>query len=61
MSYIKLMTGAELDRLASQTGCSEHDDCLTCPLPNCIYDSKHNIAAKHLEDKDEGRCSFSNS
>lgn len=23
--------------LYKNTGCAEHDDCLTCPLPECIY------------------------
>jgi len=31
---------AELDKLAKRTGCSEYDDCLSCPLPRCIYDDK---------------------
>jgi len=32
------MTAAELDRLAQDTGCDLHDDCLTCPLKRCKYD-----------------------
>lgn len=32
-----MLTVAELDRLAKDTGCRMHDDCLTCPLPECIY------------------------
>lgn len=31
------MTLAGLNRLAKDTGCGLHSDCLTCPLPECIY------------------------
>ena len=31
---------AELNRLAADTGCEFHDDCLTCPFERCIYDSR---------------------
>ena len=41
------LSSATLNRLAKDTGCSEHDDCLTCPFPNCIYDTRRvNEAAK---------------
>ena len=33
-----MLTLTDLDRMAKDTGCSEHDDCLTCPLPKCRYD-----------------------
>ena len=39
----KLST-VEQDMMAKDTGCSEHDDCLTCPLPECrliTYASNH--------------------
>ena len=26
-----------LDRMAGNTGCSVHNDCLTCPLEECRY------------------------
>ncbi|GAH56342.1 unnamed protein product, partial [marine sediment metagenome] len=32
-----------LDRMAEDTGCSEHDDCLTCPFPKCIYDDNYGV------------------
>ena len=35
----EILSLAELDRLAANTGCSEHDDCLTCPLSRCIYET----------------------
>ena len=31
------LTTKELDKMAKDTGCSEHDDCLTCTLPECKY------------------------
>jgi len=34
------LTRVELDRLAKDTGCAVHNDCLTCPLPECVYDVK---------------------
>jgi len=34
------LTSAELNRLAKNTGCRLHDDCLTCTRPKCIYDEK---------------------
>ena len=37
------MTTAELNRLAADTGCSKHDDCLTCPLPDCRYDTEAEV------------------
>ena len=36
-----MQTVVELNRLAKDTGCSEYDDCLTCPLPECIYVDKY--------------------
>ena len=33
-----MTTGAK-DKLAAGTGCDIHNDCLTCPLPLCRYDS----------------------
>ncbi|KKN72623.1 hypothetical protein LCGC14_0408650 [marine sediment metagenome] len=39
----KVMTLDELDRMAADTGCSEHNDCLTCPLPDCIYVAERNV------------------
>ena len=30
----------QLNRLAKNTGCKVHNDCLTCPLPQCIYDTE---------------------
>ncbi len=44
---IMSLSVAELNRMAADTGCSEHDDCLTCPLLNCIYDT--NAGATHLK------------
>ena len=38
-----MLSTAELDRLAKSTGCEMHDDCLTCPLPECIYDRKRGL------------------
>ena len=35
-----MLSLADLDRLAKDTGCEVHDDCLTCPLPECIYETK---------------------
>jgi len=32
------LTLAELDRLAKDTGCELHNDCLTCSHPYCKYD-----------------------
>ena len=37
------LTLSELDKMAKKTGCSQHDNCLTCPLPNCIYDTSHRL------------------
>lgn len=34
------LTIAELDRLAKDTGCAKHDDCLTCPLSECVLITK---------------------
>ena len=34
-----MLTNIELDRLAADTGCEIHDDCLTCPRPSCILDT----------------------
>ena len=31
-----MLSAAELDRMAADTGCSVHDDCLSCPLDECI-------------------------
>jgi len=36
MAYL---TPAELDRLAQDTGCELHNDCLTCPFDKCKYDT----------------------
>jgi len=36
-----MLTIAELDRMAKDTGCSFHDDCLTCPFTGCIYESRY--------------------
>lgn len=33
-----------LDDLARADGCREHDHCLTCPLPACVFDG-YNPAA----------------
>jgi len=35
---------AELNRLAEDTGCELHDNCLTCPFPECLYDEKRGLA-----------------
>lgn len=34
--------GAQLDlkKLAADTGCHVHPDCLTCPLSVCIYEAR---------------------
>jgi len=37
---------AELNRMAEDTGCELHDDCLTCPFSECVYDTKH--GAQHF-------------
>jgi len=29
--------------IANSTGCSLHDDCLTCPFPKCIYDDNYGV------------------
>lgn len=34
-----MLTVAELNRMAADTGCAHHNDCLTCPLSACIYDN----------------------
>ncbi len=44
----------QLDRLAEHTGCKEHDDCLTCPLTECIYDHEPERS------EDGEKCSSSN-
>ncbi len=36
-----VLTIAVLDRLAKNTGCNVHNDCLTCPLPECKYVTGH--------------------
>ena len=46
---------AELNRLAADTGCKLHDDCLTCPFPECIYNmplgDRMSIASKIRHDR----------
>jgi len=37
---------AELNKMAKDTGCKLHDDCLTCPFPYCIYDIKRGAIRK---------------
>ncbi len=32
-----------LDKMADDTGCQLHGDCLTCPMAVCIYDTKMGI------------------
>ena len=46
-----MLTITEIDKLAKDTGCSEHDDCLTCPLPECIYiTGKPKASSRRYED-----------
>lgn len=35
-----------LAKMAADTGCHLHNDCLTCPLPMCIYDQGGNKLPK---------------
>ena len=35
------------------TGCHIHDDCLTCPLDECIYDGKPGPKPKIAKSKGE--------
>ena len=42
-----MMTTAELNKLAKNTGCDIHNDCLTCPLPLCRYDSSP-VVGRHM-------------
>ena len=37
-SGIDRLTAKGLDKMAKNTGCELHNDCLTCPLPQCQYD-----------------------
>ena len=41
-----MLTVAELDKLAKSTGCDIYNDCLTCPLSRCRYDSSPVVARR---------------
>lgn len=52
------ITTTELRELAKDTGCEFHNDCLSCPFPECVYENplgvvtaKRNLRYKQMVEK----------